>query len=316
MSTSSASATHRPKPMEPPANPRLPLLASLIEKHANGDGIHETAVPRLFLLRASQPTAPLHVLHEPALCLVAQGRKQMMLAEETYLYGPEQCLIITVDVPVVAQVIEAAPTQPYLCVRLNLDLPQLSALMMETPRNVTPTKLGTGVTLATTEPPLLEAMIRMLQLLDAPHDIAILAPLIEREILYRLLSGEQGARLRQIALADQRIESITRAIQWLRRNYAEPFRIETIAREAHMSPSALHHHFKAVTALSPLQYQKQIRLQEARRLMLGQALDAATASQSVGYESPSQFSREYSRLFGAPPSRDIARLKSEMSYTR
>lgn len=170
-------------------------------------------------------------------------------------------------------------------------------------------QLGPGMAVNPMDPQLLDAVIRLLRLLDSPHDIPILAPLVEREILYRLLSSEHGARLRQIALADHRLESVNRAISWLKRNYAEPFRIETVAREARMSASALHHHFKTVTAMSPLQYQKQIRLQEARRLMLAQAMDAATASHSVGYESPSQFSREYSRMFGAPPSRDIARLK-------
>jgi AraC-like DNA-binding protein len=156
---------------------------------------------------------------------------------------------------------------------------------------------------------LLDAAARLVRLLAAPRDIAILGPLIVREILYRLLSGEHGARLRQIALADSRLQSINRAISWLKLNYAEPFHIDTLAREARVSPSALHHNFKTVTAMSPLQYQKQLRLHEARRLMLGQAMDAATAGLSVGYESPSQFSREYSRQFGAPPSRDIARLK-------
>jgi AraC-like DNA-binding protein len=148
--------------------------------------------------------------------------------------------------------------------------------------------------------------------LETPKDIPVLAPLVEREILYRLLSGEYGDRLRQIAAADHRLVAVNRAISWLKRNYAAPFRIETVAREARLSPSALHHSFKSVTAMSPLQYQKQLRLQEARRLMLGQAMDAATAGHSVGYESPSQFSREYSRLFGAPPSRDIARLKESV----
>jgi AraC-like DNA-binding protein len=162
-------------------------------------------------------------------------------------------------------------------------------------------------------PPLLDALIRLARLLETPNDIPILAPLVEREILYRLLTGEYGGRLRQIATADHRLVAVNRAISWLRQNYASPFRIETVAREARMSPSALHHSFKSVTAMSPLQYQKQIRLQEARQLMLGQAMDAATASHHVGYESPSQFSREYSRLFGAPPSRDIARLKESVS---
>ena len=168
---------------------------------------------------------------------------------------------------------------------------------------------GLGLILTPAAPELLDAAVRLMRLLDTPQDIRILAPLIVREMLYRLLSGEYAARLRHIALADHRQQSVNRAISWIKEHYAAPFRIEAVARFANVSPSALHHNFKAVTAMSPLQYQKQLRLQEARRLMLGESLDAARASYSVGYESPSQFSREYSRLFGAPPSRDIAQLK-------
>jgi AraC-like DNA-binding protein len=172
-----------------------------------------------------------------------------------------------------------------------------------------------GLSVAPIGPQLLDAALRLLCLLETPRDIPVLAPLVVREMLYRLLSGEQADRLRHIALSDHRQQSVNRAIGWLKEHFAEPFRIETIARFAHVSPSALHHNFKAVTAMSPLQYQKQLRLQEARRLMLGESLDAAGASHSVGYESPSQFSREYSRLFGAPPSRDIAQLKRTAGAT-
>lgn len=294
-------------------NPQQTELARLIGRNIGADGVHTTAIPRLFLIRASQPTAPLHALHEPAVCIVAQGRKQVMLADELYLYGPAQCLVVSIDLPVVGQVIEATPEAPYLCLRLDLDLGQLSALMMEAGLSAfADPGPGLGLSINPVEPALLDAVMRLVRLLETPQDISILSPLIEREILYRLLSSEYSARLRQIALADNRLQSVTRAISWLKRNYAEPFRIETIAREARMSASALHHHFKTVTAMSPLQYQKQLRLQEARRLMLGQSMDAATASLSVGYESPSQFSREYRRLFGAPPSRDIARLKESV----
>jgi AraC-like DNA-binding protein len=285
-------------------------LAMLVGQNISADGMQATAISSLYLLRASQPTVPVHALHQPALCIVAQGRKQVILADKLYFYGPDHCLIVSVDLPVVGQVIEATPEAPYLCLRLDLDPGQLSALMMEANISVTAKlKPGPGLSVSDVGPELLDAAIRLLRLLETPKDIAILAPLIIREILYRLLMSGQSARLRQIAHADNHIQSITRAINWLKRNYTEPFHIEKIAREASMSASALHHHFKTITAMSPLQYQKQLRLQEARRLMLGQAMDAATASFNVGYESPSQFSREYSRLFGAPPSRDIARLK-------
>jgi AraC-like DNA-binding protein len=291
-------------------------LASLIERNLGTDGTHPTAIPRLSLIRSSGPTEPLPVLHEPAVCIVAQGRKQMMLADEFYVFGPGHCVVVSVDLPVVGQVIEATPLTPYLCLQLDLEPGQLSALMMETGMDNSPNRqtglLGPALSVTPVEPALLDAAMRLVRLLESPKDIAVLAPLIEREILYRLLSGHYRARLRQIALADNRLLSVNRAINWLKWNYALPFRIETLAREARMSASALHRHFKSVTAMSPLQYQKQLRLLEARRLMLGQALDAATASHCVGYESPSQFSREYSRLFGAPPSRDIARLKKNV----
>jgi AraC-like DNA-binding protein len=304
------------RPLAETVNNRQSELAGLIGRNIDADGMRATAIPRLFLMRASQLTEPLPSVYEPALCVVAQGRKQVVLADEVYFYGPEQCLVISVDLPLVGQVIEATPAEPYLCMRLELDPGQLSALMMElgqgAPRNQRAERLKLGLSVSPIDPALLDAAVRLARLLETPKDIPILAPLVEREILYRLLSGEYGDRLRQIATADHRLVAVNRAISWLKRNYAAPFRIETVAREARMSPSAFHHSFKSVTAMSPLQYQKQLRLQEARRLMLGQAMDAATAGHSVGYESPSQFSREYSRLFGAPPSRDIARLKESV----
>ncbi len=316
MTVSTAVAKKGAPPLAETVSNRHSELASLIGRNIDADGMRATAIPRLFLMRASQLTEPLPTVYEPALCIVAQGRKQVMLADEVYFYGPEQCLVISVDLHAVGQVIEATPAEPYLCLRLDLDPAPLSALMMELGqgalRNQRTERLKLGLSINPIDPALLDAAVRLARLLETPKDIPILAPMVEREILYRLLSGEYGDRLRQIATADHRLVAVNRAISWLKRNYAAPFRIETVAREARMSPSALHHSFKSVTAMSPLQYQKQLRLQEARRLMLGQAMDAATAGHSVGYESPSQFSREYSRLFGAPPSRDIARLKESV----
>lgn len=285
-------------------------LAALIERYAPEDGIHASLVPRVSLIRSCRPTEPLHALHEPALCIIAQGRKQVMLGEQVYLYDPEQYLVVSVDLPVIGQVIEASDTQPYLCLRLDLDPGSLGELILEaTPVEPTIEPAGPGLALSPVTPELLDAAIRLVRLLDAPRDIPILAPLIEREILYRLLSGEQNGRLRQIASADAHLQQVNRAIGWIKRNYAAPFSIDIVSAEARMSASALHHHFKAITGISPLQYQKQLRLQEARRLILGQSMDAATAGYTVGYDSPSQFSREYSRLFGAPPLRDLKRLR-------
>lgn len=286
-------------------------LAGLIARYATSDGIHATPIPRLSLIRVSNPTEPIHALHEPALCIVVQGRKQVILGDRIYRYGPEQYLVVSVDVPIVGQVVEATADSPYLCLRLDLDPGVLGALILEA-------DLGSGVgespvaglCLDLVTPELLAAAARLVALLGTPRDAPILAPLAEREILYRLLTGSQAPHLREIAHAESKLQQVNRAIGWIKRNYHKPFRIENVAQEARMSASALHQHFKAVTAMSPLQYQKQLRLQEARRLILGQAMDAATAGHNVGYESPSQFSREYSRLFGAPPIRDIARMRA------
>lgn len=272
--------------------------------------MYASAIPRVYLIRSSLPTEPIHAVYEPAFCIVAQGRKQVILADQVYVYSPDQCLVVSVDLPVVGQVLEATREAPYLCMRLDLDPAQISALMVETDgMTAVQEQDGLGLCLTPADPELLSAATRLLRLLETPEHAPVLAPLIEREIYYRLLTGPHGGRLRQIAMAESRLQSVNRAISWIKQNFTKPVRIETIARQAGMSPSALHYHFKAVTAMSPLQYQKLLRLQEARRLMLGHAMDAATASHSVGYESPSQFSREYGRLFGAPPSRDIARLR-------
>jgi AraC-like DNA-binding protein len=234
-----------------------------------------------------------------------------MLGSQVFEYDPAKYLVVAVDAPIVGQVTEATPEMPYLCLRLDLDPALLGQLMLEAGISAAPGEpVSRSVQLSTVTPELVDAMVRLVRLLEQPKDIGVLAPLAEREILYRLLLGEQGERLKQIAVAESRVQQINRAIGWIKNNFREPFRIETVAAEARMSPSALHAHFKAVTAMSPLQYQKQMRLQEARRLILSNAADAATAGHSVGYDSPSQFSREYARTFGLPPIRDIARMKA------
>lgn len=285
-------------------------LARLIERSTDtlGDGLHETAIPRLHLIRSSTPTAPLHVVHEPAVCFVVQGAKKAIMGDQVIRYGGGCFLVVSVDVPVVGQIITASEEEPYLCLRLGLDAPLLAGLMLEAGVKADG---GAVPALSVGETPadLLDALCRLVRLLESPADIPLLAPLVEREILYRLLKGEQGERLAQIGSGESRLNQVNRAISWLKTNYDQPFRMETLAREARMSPSALHQHFKAVTAMSPLQYQKQLRLQEARRLIVSHAADAATAGHRVGYDSPSQFSREYARLFGEPPMRDAQRLR-------
>ncbi|MFN4230440.1 AraC family transcriptional regulator N-terminal domain-containing protein [Parvibaculum sp.] len=290
---------------------RLSELASLIDRYAPMEGAGPTALPRLHLARVTNPTEPMHALQQPALCIAAQGRKRMILGERIYGYEPSNYLLVSADLPVVGCVMEASPERPYLGMRLDLDPAALASLILDMDGDTKPGEApGSAIIMSALDDALLDAAIRLLRLLERPEDAPILAPLIEREIHYRLLRGEEAARLRQIALADSKFNQVNRAICWIKQNYARPFRIETVAAEARMSPSSLHEHFKAVTAMSPLQYQKQIRLQEARRLIMAQAVDAATAAHLVGYDSPSQFSREYSRLFGAPPMRDAERLRA------
>jgi AraC-like DNA-binding protein len=223
---------------------------------------------------------------------------------------------VSVDVPITSQILDARPDRPYLCLRLDLDPAAIAALMLESDMERAEREVpGPAVAISTLGPELLDAAIRLLRLLDTPRDIPVLAPLAEREILYRLLRGDQAARMSQIACAASKLQQVNRAIGWIKRNFREPFSVDVLAAEACMSSSALHQHFRTVTGMSPLQYQKQLRLQEARRLMLCQAVDAAVAGHRVGYESPSQFNREYRRLFGAPPVRDIERLRAGLGAT-
>jgi AraC-like DNA-binding protein len=286
-------------------------LVRLIERNTDADGAHPTVIPRLFLHRASSVSEPLHGVYNPAVCLIAQGRKQAIAGDHVYLYDALKYLVVSVDVPITSQILDASPDRPYLCLRLDLDPAAIAALMLDSDMERAERELpGPAVAVSTLDPELLDAAIRLLRLLDSPRDIPVLAPLAEREILYRLLRGEQSARMSQIACAESKLQQINRAIGWIKRNFREPFSVDVVAAEARMSASALHEHFRTVTGMSPLQYQKQLRLQEARRLMLCQAVDAAVAGHRVGYESSSQFSREYRRLFGAPPMRDIDRLRA------
>ncbi|AAR36518.1 AraC family transcriptional regulator [Geobacter sulfurreducens] len=269
-----------------------------------------TAVPGLFLFRKEHPTEPMSGMYEPSICLVAQGAKRVLLGDDTYVYDARNYLITSVHLPTVVQITEASPEQPYLGLSMRLDQREISQLMVDSNLPPPPPQQSTrGMATSDVTLPLLSAFHRLIDLLGEEKDIPILAPIIQREIIYRLLVGDQGARLRQIASAGSQSQQIARAIEWLKGNFTQPLRIDDLAEQARMSSSTFHHHFRSMTALSPLQYQKHLRLNEARRLMLTERFDAATAAFQVGYESPSQFSREYSRLFGAPPLRDIARLR-------
>lgn len=269
-----------------------------------------TAVPGLSLFRRTAPTEPVSGVYEPSVCLVAQGAKRVMLGDDTYIYDPHHYLITSVHLPTIVQVTEASQEKPYLGLRLMFDPREIAQLMADSNLPPPPPQQSArGMATSEVTLPLLSAFHRLIDLLGEEKDIPILAPIIQREIIYRLLIGDQGTRLRQIAAAGSQSQQIARALEWLKSNFTQPLRIDDLAEQARMSTSTFHHHFRSMTALSPLQYQKQLRLSEARRLMLTERLDAATAAFQVGYESPSQFSREYSRLFGAPPLRDISKLR-------
>lgn len=266
----------------------------------------------LYLSRASLPLKPVHSVLEPSVCVIAQGSKEVLLGESRYRYDPSQYLLATVELPRVSQILEASKERPYLSLRLELAPAVVSSVMVEADH--TSPRVHADVRAIAVSPldgNMLDAFVRLVRLLDAPDDARVLLPLITREIIYRLLVGEQGARLRHLALQGGYTPSIARAVGRLRQNFDQPLRVEQLAQELGMSVSGLHHHFKAVTSMSPLQFQKRLRLQEARRLMLGEDLDAASAAYRVGYRDASHFNREYKSLFGVPPMHDVQRLREE-----
>jgi AraC-like DNA-binding protein len=291
------------------SDPRI--LARAVARHAPEDGTFKSAIPGVALIRASAPTLPMPVIYEPTVCFVAQGRKRAMLAHTACDYDPARHLIASVGLPVMGAVLEASASEPYLCVQLDLDMQELSELAIRFPAaSAAPAAAPEGLTLNRTTPALLDALVRLVSLLDTPVDIEAIAPLAIREILYRLLSGDGGHVIRHMAQTDSRLNQIARAIVWIRRNYRERWRIEAAAEVAALSRSTFHAHFKAITAMSPLEFRTQLRLQEARRLMVSDAMEAAAAAFNVGYDSPSQFSRDYSRFFGTPPAADTRRLRA------
>lgn len=300
------------------------ILAEMVERTLRltpAEGVNQTALAPLQIFRTNRTSEAIHGRYEPALCIIAQGRKRAMLGDEVFNYSPSHYLVAAVDLPILGQIIEATEEKPYLCLRLELTPKKISDLLMETNSNRAQPQLHhekaarsstskRGLFVSQANGHLLDAALRLLRLLDNPADLPILAPLLEREILYRLLQDEQAEALHQIALTDSHAQKIAAVIALLKRDYQKSWRIEELAQTACMSNSSLHMHFKNVTNMTPLQYQKHLRLQEARRLLFSENLDAATASHRVGYESPSQFNREYHRLFGLPPVRDLAQLRA------
>jgi AraC-like DNA-binding protein len=290
-------------------------LASIIARFATDDGDFPTAIDNLSLFRRCSPTQPLHSAYKPGFAIVAQGAKRLTVGTDVYRYGAGHYILTSLDLPVASHVTEASVETPYLCFGLAIDSERLSDLLarVSIPRPTLAADGMRGLAVNIASPELLDASLRLLRLLDRLQDIGAMAPLIEQEILYRLLTGPDGPRLLQIASAESQSNKVARAVGWIRVNFAEPLRIEDLADLVNMSVSSLHHNFKAVTAMTPMQYQKQLRLQEARRLMLVDRLDVGTAGHRVGYQSPSQFSREYSRLYGMSPLRDVEGMRTPIA---
>lgn len=285
-------------------------LRILIDRYTTG-GRHATALPRLSLLRLDASISSIPLLYEPVFCMVANGSRRVMLGDKIFEYGAGAYLTSALDLPVNAAICKSNSDQPFLSFALLLNTEILTSLMLEIHEYETEgnDEVTLGMSSELMSEDLLQAVVRLLRLLERPRDIRFLAPLAEREILYLLLRSPKGNMLRQLARDNSRLKQISRVTQWLRHNYAEPFRIEALAEAANMSVASLHRYFKMATNLSPLQFQKKIRLQEARRLILENAGDAATIGFRVGYGSSTQFSREYHREFGSPPGRDVLRLR-------
>lgn len=285
-------------------------LAKIIERYTEKDGVHPTNIPSLFFMRVSNAAGQNHGVYKPSFCMVVQGAKEVWLGQERFTYHPANYLVASVHLPVTARVTEATPDVPYLGFKLEFTPSQILEVLHDSEIGVDSKKFSKrAMFVSQMELSLLDAVIRLARLLDNPKDIPVLAPLFTKEILYRVLQGQNGTILGQIAMEGSSTHQIKDVIEQIMSNYDSPLRIEELAEIANMSISSLHRHFKEITAMIPLQFQKQLRLQEARRLLLTESVDASEVAYRVGYESASQFSREYSRMFGFPPKADIKRLK-------
>ncbi|EIA0833679.1 AraC family transcriptional regulator N-terminal domain-containing protein [Vibrio parahaemolyticus] len=288
-------------------------LAKLIDRWTGDANQYDTPISGLRFSRWTTPTPPTSYTHNPSICLIAQGRKRVLLGEESFIYDANHFLISSVDLPIIANIIEASEEQPYLGLIMELDLTEISQLIVDSELAFTQAKEAQkGIAVGELSESLLDAFVRLAELLDEGQNIKILAPIIKREIFYRLLMSEQGTRLHQIVTAGSHSHQIAKAIDWLKNNFVKPLSVGDLASYTGMSKSSFYTHFRSMTSMTPLQFQKKLRLSEARRLMLTENLDAMAATFKVGYESPSQFSREYSRLFGAPPSKDIKLLRENL----
>ena len=289
----------------------LDELRTLLARHARPDGT--TAIDGVLISKDERPSVPSASMSGTVLALIAQGAKRLALGERVYDYHAGQYLLASVDMPVTGHFVEASPQHPALGFGLTLQPAAVAELLLQAgPGDVPPAGSGAspGIAVSDASDELIDAVVRLLRLLDRPRDVKVLAPLVKREILWRLVTGEQGATVRQLGLADSNLTHIARAVRWIRDHHAQSFRVQDLARLSGMSVSAFYRNFQAVTAMSPIQFQKQIRLQEARLLLATHPGDVTGIGHSVGYDSPSQFSREYRRQFGAPPSQDTARLRA------
>jgi AraC-like DNA-binding protein len=286
-------------------------LIRLMYEVCSREGSHATGIEGLFITRYSTTEVPRTSLQQAVLCVVAQGAKSVLLNEQRFVYDPNKYLLVSLDLPLVGQVEEASRARPFLGLSLVLDFDEIASLMRQAdlPHETAP-PLRPGLMVGSMDDDLLDAITRLTSLLKKPDRIAVLAPLVKREIFYKLMLTEQGGLLRRMVADSGKVQRVADGLAWMKRNATRPIRMEELAREMRMSPSAMHSWFRAVTSMSPLQYQKQLRLQDARRMLLSEALDAATVSRRVGYESASQFSREYRRFFGIPPMQDIERIRA------
>ena len=313
MKTNGKAALQRNRNGAAPGESENAKLARLIAAYAPHDGSFDLQIPGLLVSRISRVNKEcVHAIRISSLCIVAQGAKTVIVGDEVYEYDASQMIVFSVALPVAAQVTQATPSQPYLSLRIELDPRKIAELVLCVyPRGIPAVQERKAVYLAPSDASMVNAAERLLECLANPGDVELLAPLVIEEILIRLLRSPIGARVAQMGLAESSVQRVEKAISWIRSNYSQPMKVEELAELVHMSVSSFHEHFKAVTSMSPLQYQKVLRLQEARRLMLSTMIDAGAASQQVGYLSASQFSREYSRFFGSAPARDVARLRQD-----
>lgn len=305
-------AEHRPGPRSgPPDCAALLDFAALLRTYAPYDGVHALRVPNASAVRASRRNAELfHSVYQPSVCIVAQGTKSVFLGSDIYEYDATRLLVFSLELPMASQVTQASAAEPYLALKLNFDPAQVAALSARVyPHGRPPVRENRGVYVGNSTASLVETATRLLALLADEHDAALIGPLVVEELIIRLLRSGVGGRIAQIGHEESTVQRVARAVDWVRAHFDQPMDVPALAEMVHMSPSTFHGHFKAVTSLSPLQFQKALRLREARRLMLSGHLDAGAASRQVGYASASQFTREYGRLFGRAPTRDIAHLR-------